>query len=180
MVLAPLGGIATLYAGMWFPACSASRAAPGLTCAYCIPAGAAAVDRCAAARLRMKKPMATMTAAASKPIITMEASSSPKPRCEAKAAIPRPAARPATGPIQERDGAAAAPAAGAAAAGVAAVGALSGAACRCVPMDLPEPMRLAASASMAAVERPMVKTTAKRESKRFMSISCKCEVTRQA
>ena len=43
--------------------------------------------------------------------------------------------------------------------------------------QLAEPMRLAASASMATVERPMVKTTAKRESKRFMKISCKNEIT---
>ena len=42
------------------------------------------------------------------PIIIMDASSSPNPKWEAKAARPRPAARPASGPIQERFGCAAA------------------------------------------------------------------------
>ena len=60
-----------------------------------------------------------------------------------------------------------------AAAGVAAAGALSGVAWRCVPMDLPEPMRLAASASMATVVRPRLKTTAMRVSRRFMTIPFK-------
>ena len=40
--------------------------------------------------------------------MTMNANSSPKPRCDAKAAKPRPAAIPATGPIQDFEGAAAA------------------------------------------------------------------------
>jgi hypothetical protein len=52
--------------------------------------------------------MATITATATKPIINIEANSSPNPRWEAKAASPSPAARPANGPIQEREGAAAA------------------------------------------------------------------------
>jgi len=107
-------------------------------------------------------------AAAIKPIITIEASSSPNPRWEARAAIPSPAASPATGPIHEREGAAAAAPAAGVAAGVAAGGALSGAAWRCVPMDLPEPMRLAASASIATEERPTAKTRVNKESKRFM------------
>ena len=110
---------------------------------------------------------------ANKPIINIEANSSPKPRWEAKAASPSPAARPATGPIQEREGAAAAAPAAGAADGVAAVGALSGVAWRCVPMDLPEPMRLAASASMATVVRPRLKTTAMSVSRRFMTIPFK-------
>ena len=45
----------------------------------------------------------------------MLAKASPNPKCEARAAKPSPAARPATGPIQLRLGAAAAPGAAAAA-----------------------------------------------------------------
>ena len=156
---------------------SVPAAVPALACAYCIPPTSApdAACRWAAARLRMKKPMATITAAARRPNISIEASSSPKPRCEASAARPRPAASPASGPIQERLGAAAAAAPAAPAPAVAdcagAPGALSGAACRCVPMDLPEPMRLAASAFMETVERPSVKTTASIKSIFFMQIS---------
>ena len=121
--------------------------------------------------LTRSKPMTTITPAASKPIINIEASSSPKPRCDASAASPRPAARPATGPIHEREGAAAAavPAAGAAAAVCA--GALSGAAWRWVPSDLPDPMRLAASASRATVVKPNAKTTDNNNKSFFTSIS---------
>ena len=102
--------------------------------------------------------------------MTMEANSSPKPKWDANAAIPKPAAIPATGPIHEREGVAApAPAAGvAAAAGAAAVGAFSGAAWRWVPMDLPPPMRFAASASIDTEERPTAKTRVNSESMRFM------------
>jgi hypothetical protein len=52
----------------------------------------------------MKKPISIITATAIRPIIIMEASSSPKPKWEARAARPIPAARPASGPIQERLG----------------------------------------------------------------------------
>jgi hypothetical protein len=44
-------------------------------------------------------------------------------------------------------------------------------------MDLPEPMRLAASASMAAVVIPRLKTTAMSVSRRFMTIPLKKQRT---
>jgi hypothetical protein len=44
-------------------------------------------------------------------------------------------------------------------------------------MDLPEPMRLAASASMATVVRPRLKTTAMSVSRRFMTIPLKKQRT---
>ena len=60
--------------------------------------------------------------------MSIEANSSPKPKCDASAAKPKPAAKPAMGPIHERLGAAAAaPAPAAGAAAVDCVGALSGA-----------------------------------------------------
>jgi hypothetical protein len=60
-------------------------------------------------------------------------------------------------------------AAGAAAAGVAA-GALSGAAWRWVPRDLPDPKRFAASASREIVARPIEKTTASTDMNRFIEV----------
>ncbi|KFB69910.1 MAG: hypothetical protein CAPSK01_000306 [Candidatus Accumulibacter vicinus] len=52
----------------------------------------------------MTRPITTSTAMTNRPIINIDASSSPKPKCEASAAKPRPAASPASGPIHERLG----------------------------------------------------------------------------
>jgi hypothetical protein len=121
----------------------------------------------------MMKPMTSTAAITSRPIISIEAISSPKPRCEARAASPRPAARPASGPIHERLGCAC----GAAAA----VGALAvpGAASadlfvvvesRCMPEDLPAPKRLpAASASPTVSVKPRARMAASKE-KVFMVV----------
>ncbi|MCY1369068.1 hypothetical protein D9M69_560860 [compost metagenome] len=131
--------------------------------------------------MRMMKPTTAMAAITSRPIISMLARPSPKPRCEARAARPRPAARPAIGPIHLlRVDAAAAAGAAAAAPGAAvgvcagvAVGALAGGALwRCMPKDLPPPMRRA-SASMATEDRPMANTMASRERVFFMGSPAK-------
>ena len=144
--------------------------APAPAPAYAMP------PPCWAAFLRIRKPTTASTAITSRPIMSMLASSSPKPRCEASAARPRPAARPATGPIQLRLGAAAAAAPVAPAAGAAlgvASGALDGGvACRCMPRDLPPPIRLA-SASKWTAPRPSVITTASIDRKDFMCVSIK-------
>src|SRR3990167_2231363 len=126
----------------------------------------------------MKKRKAANAATTSRPIISMLARPSPKPRCEASAARPRPAARPAMGPIHllrvDAAAAAGAPAAAAGAAALAgvwagvALGALAGGALwRCMPKDLPPPMRRA-SAAMATDDRPMANTMARRERVFFM------------
>ena len=130
-------------------------------------------DCWAAALRRMTRPMTTITAMTSRPIISMEASSSPKPKCEASAARPRPAARPASGPIHERLGcgcAAPGAACGLAAAGAAAwlgAGAAAGDFCglidsRCMPEDEPPPRRLAASASPVTSVKPSTSAADKR------------------
>src|SRR5690606_23585445 len=91
--------------------------------------------------------------------------SSPRPRCENRAARPRPAARPATGPIHERLGAAAGVAAEA---GVCVAagwrGACWGVAWRCMPKLLPPPRRLA---SASGTPKPNDNTATIRVRKRF-------------
>src|SRR5574343_610920 len=110
----------------------------------------------------MKKPITPMTTMASRAIIRKLASSAPKPKCEARAARPIPAARPARGPIHERLGWACGAAAGwlAGAGAVAWRGAWAGADCvllvaiewRCMPDELPPPRRLASASLMCRVK----------------------------
>ena len=139
--------------------------------AYCMPPGPAAPCCCAAARLRITMPTTASTAMTARPINSILAKPSPKPKCDARAARPNPAARPASGPIHDRLGAAAAAAPGAAAvAAVALLGACAGVApgdlsgdavCFCMPTDLPPPRRFAASASLTPRVSPSVRTAIK-------------------
>ncbi len=124
------------------------------------PTGSAGCGRlrCAAAAISQRMP--TKAAIASSASIRKLANSAPRPRWLISAASPRPAARPAIGPIQLRLGVAAA------AVAPAGLGAVVGAACcgaarvagraggldgrlRCMPLEPPPPKRLA-SASVGA------------------------------
>jgi len=115
--------------------------------------------------------------------MSMDASSSPNPKWEARAARPMPAARPARGPIQERLGwawGAAAAAAGewleagaaawlgAAGPGVTDFWGLT--ASRCIPEDLPPPRRRAASASPVTSVKPRTRA-AEKSAKDFILVS---------
>jgi hypothetical protein len=123
----------------------------------------------------MMKPITAITAKISRPIIIMLASSAPKPKCEASAARPSPAARPASGPIHERPGwAAGVGAAGVAGAAEGARGAAAGGAERCMPNDLPPPRRAASASLIEIVARPNVRTTANSVSA-FIEVTCKNE-----
>ena len=99
------------------------------------------------------KRMATKARPAISTIMMMLPIPSPMPKWLISAAMPRPAARPASGPIHERLGAGAAGAAAAAGVVGAACAGLAGAALgaaegvlRCMPEEPPPPMRLASAA----------------------------------
>jgi uncharacterized protein YqgC (DUF456 family) len=132
---------------------------------------------------RIRKTTRAMPATASSASMRKLPKASPRPRWLIRAAMPRPAARPAMGPIQDRLAAAAgaAPATGAAAlagvaccAGVAglgggASGAVRAGMSRCMPAGLPPPKRLASETEGSVV--PTSATTRAPRSQFFMETS---------
>ena len=136
-----------------------------------VAAEGAAVANGAGEKRRMIKRMTTKAATASKAIIRKLPIASPMPKWLIKAAMPKPAAKPASGPIHERlAGAAATPGlAGAACCGVACAGAagLAGVASgavragmlRWVPAELPPPKRLACASEGAKLRATAASST---------------------
>ena len=161
-------------AGVAAPGCSIGASAPGCKPRYCAgrssgndigafatgaPAPASCMPPLAAAgfdgmKRRIRKRISANATSASNTIMMMLPNSAPRPRWLISAAMPRPAARPAIGPIHERRGAAAAAAPAVAGAAGCATGAagLAGTASgvragmlRCMPTAPPPPMRRASA-----------------------------------
>ena len=123
------------------------------------------------------KPITTITTRAIRAMVMKLASSAPKPKWLASAARPRPAARPASGPIHERlgAGAGAAAAAGGVACWAFCVGAgLAGVAgavcCGTVRFMPPPPMRLASAGTPPRL-RPTIITLSKSLFRKFNWVS---------